>query len=139
MQFIEVNELGRALQLILGKVEIALETQSPNGIMLDLGNKLVKYIYSFETRINKSKALGNQWLHYDYYTLPLNSNIRVAEVYEATVNIEGDDVLLNKTASVKKINNAAFRIDYAGIASTATLSDSAKRCRITFSLIFRRE
>lgn len=137
MQFVETNELGRSIQLVLNKAEIVLKTNSPNGIMFDYGDGYKEYIYSFETRMSKKVQMGNRWLHYDYYSLRLNSGISVGEVISASVNMEGDDNLLNKTATVKKVDNALYRIDFAGNASSENLSDAARTVKLTLRLVFR--
>lgn len=137
MQFVETNELGRSVQVILGKAEIVLKTDSPNGIMFDYGGGYKEYIYSFETRIGRKVALGDRWLHYDYYSMRLNSSIAVSEIISLSANIEGDDTLLNKTATVKKIDNTLYRFDYAGNSNLETLPDAAKTVRLTLRMVFK--
>lgn len=137
MQFVETNELGRSIQLVLNKAEIVLKTDSPNGIMFDYGGGYKEYIYSFNTRIGKKVALGNRWLHYDYYSMRLNSAIPVGEVISLSANMEGDDTLLNKTATVKKLEDTLYRFDYAGNSNLETLPEAAKAVKITFRMVFK--
>lgn len=138
MQLVEKKNLGKALIEELGKVEVSLNAAVSKGLLLDYGSGIKEWLFNLNTAlVTEPVQIGDNYLYVSYYSLILPAEVVFTEFLSLTANIEGNDKLVGKTCTVKKLTNKSVRLYYSGISKTNTLTTQEKKVTLNVRVMGR--